>query len=450
MYKHHSYNNLIEGKLEQLPPPDADHLWGSMEAMLDQHLPQKKRRPPFFAWLFAHKAWMLMALFAVAAGSTSLIYFSGQSHPVVQHTPVRNTATQHQTATASASAREASAGVQEAKASDAAPIAASTQVINTSNQHTGITAVAAPQPSSATAPSSAALTSVRGDKHPVSDRQDNIDASTASTFSGNPQVRSASEASFQPAADPSEALRWATTTHAMLSQEKIIPAINADSVTIDQEMLQHLSQQIAAQKMGRLPQEKGFYAGVTVGLDMSTVKLQSVQTGRNQGLVVGYAFNNHWSIESGLLWNKKRFYDNGSNFKPDDYTPNPSVNITGVNCVSQLYEWPVSVRYNILPGAHKLFAAAGLSSYYMKKETYNLEYEWNGQGGYNEYDEYSNATKNWFSVASFSMGYSQKLGSFGSFRVEPYLKLPLRDLGVCNMRVTSMGLNVGFTKTLKR
>ena len=56
MYKHHSYNNLVERKLQQLPAADTDGLWSNMEAILNQQMPQKKRRPGLWGWLFTHKA----------------------------------------------------------------------------------------------------------------------------------------------------------------------------------------------------------------------------------------------------------------------------------------------------------------------------------------------------------------------------------------------------------
>jgi len=61
-----------------------------------------------------------------------------------------------------------------------------------------------------------------------------------------------------------------------------------------------------------------------------------------------------------------------------------------------------------------------------------------------------NETKNWFSVANFNIGYTHKLGDIGSMRVEPYLRLPIKNIGVGNMPITSTGLNIGFTKTLRR
>ena len=74
----------------------------------------------------------------------------------------------------------------------------------------------------------------------------------------------------------------------------------------------------------------------------------------------------------------------------------------------------------------------------------------NNQPGGHNYLSYTNETKNWFSVVNLSLGYTHKLGGNGSIRVEPYLKIPIKNIGVGNMPITSTGLNIGFTKTLRR
>jgi hypothetical protein len=168
------------------------------------------------------------------------------------------------------------------------------------------------------------------------------------------------------------------------------------------------------------------------------------------GLIFGYAFNKQWSIESGLLWDTKRVYDNGSYFNPPGYTPTSGVTITAVHGRSRLYEWPVNMKYAIISGKHGLFTTAGLSSYFMRSENYDYEYRQNNQPGGHNYLSYTQKTKNWFSVVNLSIGYTHKLGGNGNIRVEPYLKLPISKIGVGNMPIMSTGLNIGFTKPLRR
>ena len=85
----------------------------------------------------------------------------------------------------------------------------------------------------------------------------------------------------------------------------------------------------------------------------------------------------------------------------------------------------------------------------MRSENYDYEYTQNNQPGGHNYLSYTKETKNWFSVANFSIGYTHKIGTAGSIRIEPYLKLPLANLGTANMPIMSTGLNIGFTKPLR-
>ena len=195
--------------------------------------------------------------------------------------------------------------------------------------------------------------------------------------------------------------------------------------------------------------ESGFYAGIISGVDLSSIRFKSAKTGATKGFIIGYAFNKKWSIESGLLWDTKRVYDNGKYFNPPGYTPTNGITIVAVNGKSRLYELPVNMKYTIISGKHSLFTTAGLSSYIMRSENYDYEYMQNNQPGGHNYLSYTNETKNWFSVVNFSVGYTHKLSDIGSIRIEPYLKLPIKNLGVGNMPIMSTGLNIGFTKKIK-
>jgi hypothetical protein len=455
MYKHHSYNNLVEKKLTQLPAPDAEGLWSGMEAILDKQLPQKKRKPRLIGWLFAHKAWVLATLFVGAAAASTLVYLPGDDNPAVVHTPavaaatkkaatpVRLPSPEAATAPDAAAPVQGTAAAPTATAKPSAHTPASTTQ-NTINPEAALAPTTTPVNKKVLSASKPSTTRSEGPvKHPAAS---DLSAKAAATAAGHatPTTEEASASSTQ----------WAAHTRFVAHQPAVAPPVDLQAVKVDTEVLEHLAQQVAASAAaampaGRLPQEKGPYVGVIVGLDMSSVEFGSVKTGSNKGLLVGYAFNNRWSVESGLLWNKKQFSADGSYYKADGYVPQPGLTILDVNSTSQLYELPLNVKYNILAGRNKLFATAGVSSYLIKRENIDLHYDWNGQQG-NQYYDYSNPSKHWLSVANLSVGYTVPVGSFGSLRLEPYVKMPLKELGVCNMRVTSMGLNVGITKMLKR
>ncbi|HEY1113043.1 MAG TPA: hypothetical protein VGE66_05760 [Chitinophagaceae bacterium] len=450
MYKHHSYNNLVERKLQQLPAADTDGLWSNMEAILDQQMPQKKRRPGLWGWLFAHKAWMVATLVVGTAAGTTLVYVSGGSSPAAQQatlpgaTDHRNTVATLAVTPALPPAITATAGQREA----AAPAPTGNDASAPSALHpiqNNRVYTAAPAPVTASTQNTTTATD-----HTIPAAHDGTrNTVPVALSSNNTQSEVPNGAEQAAAADNSQPLLWAATTQAIAAEQQAAPVVDPAAVRLDTETLEHLSQHIAAaQKRGRLPQEKGPYVGVVAGLDLSSVEFGTMSTGNNKGIIAGYAFNNRWSVESGLLWNRKNYTADGSGFKADGYVPQAGLTILNVEGMSQIFEAPLNVKYNILAGRHRLFTTAGVSSYFIRKESLGVDYNFNGQVGY-ENRVYSDVSKHWLSVANFSLGYSCKLGSFGSLRVEPYVKLPLRDLGVGNMRVTSTGLNVGFIKMLR-
>ncbi len=116
---------------------------------------------------------------------------------------------------------------------------------------------------------------------------------------------------------------------------------------------------------------KGLYAGVGAGLDVTTIKFQKVNNiGYTTNLIVGYRFNNNWSLESGLMWDSKKYYSSGEYYNPKEPIP-PDYHLHYLDGICDMFEIPLNVKYDFrsrqLSG---FFVTAGLSSYIMKKESY--------------------------------------------------------------------------------
>ncbi|MFL9483107.1 porin family protein [Chitinophagaceae bacterium LWZ2-11] len=191
--------------------------------------------------------------------------------------------------------------------------------------------------------------------------------------------------------------------------------------------------------------ERGFYAGINGSLDISTVKMQAVKkAGWGIGVVAGYQFTKHWAIETGIQWDKKQYYSDGEYFdktKPNIPTYVTIVDLTG-NC--NMFEIPLNVHYNFsFSKKGYFFASGGISSYLMKKENYSYWAKTTGPV-YHGQRSYDNSGNNWFSIINLSAGYEYKLGKIGNFRIEPYLKIPIKGVGIGSLPITSMGLNVGI------
>ena len=197
------------------------------------------------------------------------------------------------------------------------------------------------------------------------------------------------------------------------------------------------------------PKTSYLYAGILGAPDISTVKMQSVKgVGATFGVLVGYAFNPRWSIETGAYVDRKSYYTEGEYFDKSVLPIYGSSKLLNVDGTCYMWEIPLNVRYTFNPDAKtKWFATAGLSTYLMSKEKYNYTYEqgtWYGQKTWNN----NKPSQYPFSIVNLSGGFEQRLGKVGNLRVEPYMRLPLQGIGTGKLPIMSAGVNIGITRRL--
>lgn len=197
--------------------------------------------------------------------------------------------------------------------------------------------------------------------------------------------------------------------------------------------------------------ERGLYAGIVVSPDISTVKFQSVKNmGIGMGLLVGYQFNTRLSAETGVSWDIKNYYSDGKHFNAKRVYPNPNSKIISVNGVCNMIEVPVNLRYKLTKGKVYISTTAGVSSYIMKKEKYDYLITYNNGQPYPHSSTYYDSSTNFLAVANLSVGYNRTLKRNLTLRVEPYIKIPLKGVGVGSLPIMSTGLNIGITKKISR
>lgn len=59
---------------------------------------------------------------------------------------------------------------------------------------------------------------------------------------------------------------------------------------------------------------------------------------------------------------------------------------------------------------------------------------------------YKNKSRSLAANYDISGGYEHKIGKSILFRIEPYLQIPLKGMGVGSMRMKTSGLRIGITK----
>jgi hypothetical protein len=459
MDKQYPYNNIIENKLQHLPGADADQLWAGMQAILEKKMPQKKERPGFFGWFATGKGLLLIGSAAVLTVCYFFFIHSSSKGSIGSEFEPSNSTISGKTALTNT--KENTTAIEKKEALTNTGNVAITKINDKEESNTNNTSSALVQ-SIETLEYDKSSTLKSAEKNSVADN------STKAGAQNNKPVAKNQHKSRIPITKYGNEDRGNILTknpNSISSGSLITTSIDFRSALANPTGFSLLSDTIPTKRNGLRDlllleaktgkkikinnRDKGPYVGIMAGLDLSSVKFKSMKSGNNKGIVAGYSFNKRWSIETGLFWNKKRFFGDGASFSPSNYTLPAGVEMLTVYGNNQMYEWPVNVKFTILPKNHSLFVTAGLSSYYMKTESYEYGYQFNGQLG-KSYSSYKNQTKDWLSVANFSLGYTHKLGEIGSIRVEPYLKLPIKDIGINNMPVVSMGFNIGFTRQILR
>ncbi len=202
-----------------------------------------------------------------------------------------------------------------------------------------------------------------------------------------------------------------------------------------------------------LPKQIGFYAGIAVSADATTVKFHSIKhIGNTFSILAGYRINNTWSVETGLMWDKKKYYSTGKYFDKANAGLSPDYDIHYLNGDCKMLEIPLNVKYDFKSKKRSgFYIAAGVSSYFMKREGYNYFVTHLSEPavpGYYSSRDYKNTTSNIFAITNLSGGYQFIFKNNSALRIEPYFKIPVSGLGVGKLPLTSTGIAAAYTLPL--
>lgn len=181
--------------------------------------------------------------------------------------------------------------------------------------------------------------------------------------------------------------------------------------------------------------------GLVMGPDFSTAGSISnfYNPGHEIGVTVEYNLNPNFAIRAGIIQSEVRYVAHGR-----EYNPPPGYwtgGITPYKTIGEclLIDIPISLKYNFLHfDRSRFYATAGLTSYIMLSEDYRFNYDsdeaglvqdWSGKTG----------TRHWMSNAGFSIGYEFDILPEWSIRAEPFVKIPLKEVGWGNVKLYSLG-----------
>jgi len=184
--------------------------------------------------------------------------------------------------------------------------------------------------------------------------------------------------------------------------------------------------------------------GVTIsaGPDISGVYIKDAgKLTIAYGVGINYAISKKFSIRTGFYASTKIY-----SVDPDDYhLPAGSLAsydfLQNVNANCKVYEIPLAIAYNFKRiKNHNWFASTGLSTYLMKKESYNYFYKTPAGVPYNKNWIVNNKNRHFFSVLNLSGGYQYFFNKQFSVIAAPYAEIPLAGIGAGKVKLNSAGI----------
>ncbi|MEP6684461.1 MAG: hypothetical protein ABJA35_14425 [Parafilimonas sp.] len=195
-----------------------------------------------------------------------------------------------------------------------------------------------------------------------------------------------------------------------------------------------------------------FYGSLYGGPEFSMVKFQHLtNSGYQIGVALGYRVSNRFDVEVGLQREHISYYTNGEYFEKSGLKLHDQVALENVNGNNKITSVPVTLKYNF--SSHKyghFFATAGIDAI-MLTHTESYDYVTSKNGNENDRSKnYSSVTApKYFTAINASAGYETKLSNWCNMKIEPYYQLPISNIGVGKVPVTSFGINIGIVKDLK-
>ena len=177
----------------------------------------------------------------------------------------------------------------------------------------------------------------------------------------------------------------------------------------------------------------------------STSITEYTAPGKAFGAVIHYHIMNKWSISAGVIKNIKRYSSAGEDYEPPtDYWKYYTNGVIprSVDGSCNILEFPVMVQYTITSsGKNRWVGGAGVSSYVMLSESYKYYFDDPNPGAKEGWDSKS-TSRFLFNMLNLTIGYERLVVPGLTLGLEPYVKIPLKDIGWSNIKLFSTGASI--------
>jgi len=172
-----------------------------------------------------------------------------------------------------------------------------------------------------------------------------------------------------------------------------------------------------------------------------TSPLSSGRLGGNFGALFSVS-SGKWTFSTGGMYSIKPYQESFANYHTAYVFQNNPTSV-GANC--RMIDIPLNVNYQVYKqGVNKFTVGTGFSSYIILREDYTFNYASSyyvqGPAGYSVV----NRNRNIMSILNLDATYERRINSKFGVVLQPYMKLPLSNVGASQVKLQSTGVAVGL------
>ena len=179
------------------------------------------------------------------------------------------------------------------------------------------------------------------------------------------------------------------------------------------------------------------------------------KVGTNIGLTFAVGLSRKLTVTTGALYSVKPYATNFDNYRNGAKWPISPQEVTA-DC--RMLDIPLNVSYQIYRHRqNRISVGTGLSSYIMLRETYKFEYDNTTTNSYSGTSTGATGPvtltapgtgKYFFGVVNLNATYEHQINSKVGISIQPYMKLPLSNIGYSQVKLQSTGVAVGLSWNL--
>jgi hypothetical protein len=168
---------------------------------------------------------------------------------------------------------------------------------------------------------------------------------------------------------------------------------------------------------------------------------QQSKTGSNIGLVFSVGINK-LTVSTGAYYSTKPYNTSFDNFRANYSLRSSAVSVTA-DC--RVIDIPLNIDYQVYnKSANKLSIGTGISSYLMMHESYQYNYNDTYARPPRTYN-ISSPGNYFFGVLNLQATYQRKINAKVGVSIQPYMKVPLSNIGSSAVKLQSAGVALGLS-----